>query len=123
MKKWALLVSGIVEVSGAIIIYFNPDMIFQSDIPIQMIYRLYAVTMLILGLICLLTARHYSDNDLISHIFLTVMFFHAVITTMLYTADNSELIAPLQASITHGILFVMFLFAYLSDVKKVKVSE
>lgn len=120
MKKWALLVSGIVEVTGAIIIYFNPEMIFQDDIPIQMIYRLYAITMLIVGLICLLTARHYLDNQLTSHIFLTIMFFHAVITTMLYTADNSEVIQPTQSSITHGILFIMFLFAYLSDVKKVE---
>lgn len=120
MKKWALLVSGIVEVTGAIIIYFNPEMIFQDDIPIQMIYRLYAITMLIVGLICLLTARHYLDNQLTSHIFLTIMFFHAVITTMLYTADNSEVIQPTQCSITHGILLIMFIFAYLSDVKKVE---
>ena len=118
MKKWALLVSGIVEVSGAIILYFNPHLIFQSDIPIQMIYKMYGITMFIVGLLCLITVRHYADNTMTGHIFLLIMFFHAALSMMTYTADNTEIIQPIQASITHGILFVMFLFAYLSDVKK-----
>jgi uncharacterized membrane protein HdeD (DUF308 family) len=118
MKKWALLISGIVEVSGAIIIYFNPNLVFQSDIPVVLIYKLYAITVFIVGLISLLTAKHYREDDLTRHIFLCMMFLHAVLTIMTYTANNYELVQPLQACITHGILFLLFVFAYLSDIKK-----
>ncbi|MDA8693122.1 hypothetical protein N9L92_03600 [Saprospiraceae bacterium] len=118
MKKWALLISGIVEVSGAIILYFNPNLIFQSDIPIFLIYKLYALTLFVVGLISLLTARHYREDDYSRHIFLCMMFLHAAVSMMTYTANYDELVQPLQASITHGILFILFVFAYLSDIKK-----
>ena len=118
MKKWALLVSGIVEVTGAIIIYFNPNLVFQSDIPVILIYKLYALAVFVIGLICLLAARHYREDDYTRHIFLCIMFLHAALSIMTYTADNYELVRPLQASITHGILFVLFVYAYLTDIKK-----
>ena len=118
MKKWALLISGIVEVSTAIIIYFNPNLVFQSDIPIIFIYKLYALTIFVVGLVSILTARNYSEDAITRQIFLCMMFFHAALTMMTYTANSYELMQPLQASITHGIIFVLFIYAYLTDIKK-----
>lgn len=118
MKKWSLLISGIVEVSGAIIIYFNPELIFSPNIGASLLFRLYAITMLVVGIISLLAVKHYKDDDITRHIYVSIMFMHAVITLMTYTADSSVLMQPLQASITHGILFILFIVGYLSDIKK-----
>ena len=120
MKKWSLLIGGIVEVSGAIILYFNPEFVFSPDIGAFILYRLYAVAILVIGIISLLTVKHYRDDDMTRHIYMSIMFMHVAITLMTYTADNSVLLQPLQASITHGILFIMFVVAYLSDIKKVE---
>jgi len=119
MKKWSLLIGGIVEVSGAIILYFNPELVFSPDIGAFILYRLYAVAILVIGIISLLTVKHYREDDMTRHLYMSIMFMHAAITLMTYTADNSVLMHPLQASMTHGILFIMFVVGYLTDIKKV----
>ena len=117
MKKWAFLFSGIVEVIGAIIIYFKPNIIFHDEFKIDIIYRLYAIALVSIGMLCLLVFKNYTKNSLTDTIFMIIMFFHAVITMMTYTADTNIMQQPIHASLTHGLLFVVFIIAYLNDIK------
>ena len=117
MKKWALLFSGIVEVIGAIIVYFKPNIIFHNEFKIEIIYRLYAIALITIGMLCLFVFKNYTKNPLTDAIFMIIMFFHAVITIMTYSADTNIMQQPIHASLTHGLLFVVFVIAYLNDVK------
>ena len=117
MKKWAFLFSGIVEVIGAIIVYFKPNLIFHNELNVEIIYRLYAIALITIGMLCMLVVKNYAKNPLTDAIFLTIMFFHATITIMTYSADTNIMQQPIHASLTHGLLFLVFVIAYLNDVK------
>lgn len=123
MKKWAFLFSGIIEIIGAIIIYFKPNLIFHNELDIDIIYRLYSIALVTIGMICLFIAKNYAKNPMADAIFLIIMFFHATISMMTYTASTNIIQQPIHASLTHGLLFLVFVMAYLNDIEPHKKAK
>jgi len=70
-----------------------------------------------LGIIGLLCFKHYKESDFIRHLFVLHLFFHASITIMTYNTPEASFFFAKQASITHGGLFILFVMAYLQDIK------
>jgi len=117
MKKWLFLMSGILEIAGSLIIYFNPSAIFGNLSPNSIESKLYAITMSCFGIIGILCFRHYRPSDLFRHLFLVHLFFHAAVTVMTYSTPEEAFAFAIPASITHGILFVLFVMGYLKDIQ------
>ncbi len=112
--KWAFLISGIVELLAGIITYQNPAMLF---IEVQSTYQFYGLSISVLGITNLLCFKYYHDQGLCRSIYLSMMFFHAVVAILSYRA--SGLIYPKEALATHLGLFVLFVLMYMKDLKPI----
>lgn len=114
--KWAFLVSGLVEIIGAIICYLQPEFIFQNSV--EKFSSLYGISALVIGIINVLLFAYYEENKLTKAILLTMMFFHGAVAMSIYGSMTTSFIRyPIPAIATHLILFTMFLVGYMRDIK------
>ncbi len=118
MRKWAILFSGIMELIGGIIVYIQPSWIFPVDETSTYIFQLYGLTMSVIGILCIAAYRYYESTPFYKILFLTMMFFHGVITMKTYSLSADSFQWSTEASITHGVMFIFFVVAYMSDIKK-----
>ncbi len=115
--KYALLISGLVELSGGIVLYLFPHLIVN---PIQSnlaIFKLYGLSAIIIGLINLFAYRHYEETRFFKILFLLMFFFHGAIAMICYGIAQDSFTKNSFAIVTHLILFGIFLFTYLKDLK------
>ena len=116
MMRWAILMSGIIELLGGTLIYLYPQLIFQSDK--LYLSGLYGIAAMTIGAINLLVFKFYQQSPNLSRsIVITMMGFHGIVS--IYISKVSMDFMPLksQASATHLLLFVIILMCYLKDKK------
>ena len=113
--KYAFLLSGIIEIVGGIICYVKPD--FIAPIDGSVIFRLYAINALVLGLLNIFLYVHYEENKFFKNCFLAMMFFHAAISVIVYSAAPTSITFQLPATLAHLALFVIFFLSYMKDLK------
>lgn len=113
--KWALLLSGIIELIGACLCYFAPHLVYDNGSPY--LVKLYGLSALVLGIINLLLYVYYSETKLVKLIYLAMMFFHGAVAMMTYGSASAAISYPLGTTLTHLGVFVVFLFGYMNDVK------
>lgn len=113
--KSAFLISGILEILGAFICYFMPDMIYM-EAPAYMT-RLYGLAALVLGILNILCFLHFSSSKFFRLAYVTVMFFHGSVAMMTYGSPADGIPYKTGAVLTHLALFVIFLMFYLKDLK------
>lgn len=115
--KYALLISGIVELIGGLLVYFHPALAFNVTLSNSTIFKMYGLLAAVIGLINLMAFKHYSESRIISIIFLSMMFFHAAVAFLIY-ADGQEFFHQQQiATLLHLVIFCIFLGSYLNDLK------
>ena len=110
--KWAFLISGIVELLAGIMTYQNPSLLF---IDIESTFRFYGLSISVLGIINLLCFKYFEEQGLCRSIYMSMMFFHAVVAVLSYRA--SGLIYPTEALATHLGLFGFLVLMYMRDLK------
>lgn len=115
MKSWAFLISGIVELVGGIAIYFKPQLVFDSVNMTQA--RIYGIAALVIGIVNLIFWRKGRNTELERLVFLSMMFFHAALSFVCYSASTEEMSARLGACLTHLAVFVLFFVSYMAELK------
>lgn len=114
--KLAFLISSIVELLGAIVVYFFATAIFPLSDPL--LTKFYALAILVLGIIGISIWRNYSAAlILVRHSFLAMMFFHGALAMICFSADPQLLPLRLYACITHLFVFVVFFTGYMKDLR------
>ena len=111
--KLSLLISGIIETIGALIVFFAPHYIYSSEFHIA--FKLYGLTMFILGLINLFAYFSFQNNKFFKQIFLSMMGFHGALAMMCYSAPDLQFPLHIQGAICHGVIFAIFVFGYMKD--------
>jgi len=114
--KWALLIGAIIEILGSFVVYFSADLMFITDTQ-TMVYRLYGLTMFVLGLLNVFIFKAKIDNKSFKQMYLTMMGFHAALSIMCHNAPDAQFPLYREASIAHGLLFALFIFFYMKDIK------
>ena len=115
--KYALLISGIVELIGGLIVYFHPALVFNIELSQLTIFKMYGLIATVIGLINIMTFKHFTESRIITIIFLCMMFFHAAVTFLLF-ADRQDILHHKQIAIyLHLIIFLIFLVSYLRGLK------
>jgi len=112
--KWAFLISGLLELVGGLICYFNPNLIFEGHT--LYLSRLYAISALVLGIISLSLYFNYEDSKRVKAIFLALMFFHGAVAMITYGTSDG-ITYQSEATITHLAVFVVFFIGYMKDLK------
>lgn len=110
--KWAFLLSGIIELLGGIITYQKPMMLFTDY---SSTHQFYGLALLVLGIINILCFRFYEESGLTRAIFLSMMFFHAVVAILSYKGNG--LSYQSGAIATHLGLFAFFVVIYMQNLK------
>lgn len=113
--KWALLISGVIELIGAIILYFSPLLIFSIQEASHVLFKFYAMTMAVVGLLNVFAALSFQKSKFFKQVFLTMMGFHGALAMLCYGSPDSQFPLSLYGSITHGVLFALFLIGYLKE--------
>lgn len=113
--KLALLISGIIEIIGAIVLYISPTLIFSIEDPHHVLFKFYALTMMVVGLLNVFAFTSYQKTRFFKQIFLTMMGFHGALAMLSYGAADTQFPLSLYGSITHGVLFGIFLIGYLKE--------
>jgi len=112
--KYALLISAVVEILGGLVLYFAPHLVIESG---SYLTKIYSISALTIGLICLYSFIYYENNKLIKATYLVLMFFHAAIGMMTYGDRSDAINNPQAAVIVHIGVFVILLLGYLKDIK------
>ncbi len=113
--KIALLISGIIEILGGMICYFNPELLFSNGNP--MLYRMYGLSAAVIGMLTVLLYRFYAESKLHRLSFMTLMFFHGALSMIMYSSSPEFIDYKLGGTLTHLLLFVIFMMGYLKDLK------
>ena len=113
--KFAFLISGIIELIGAYICYFSPDLIYVDAPPYLL--RLYGLAALSLGIINIMLYKHYVKSRLTKVLYLTIMFFHGAVAMMTYGSQSDSLPYQLPIILTHLTVFVIFFIMYMKELE------
>lgn len=119
--KFAFLISGIIELIGAAVCSFFPDLIFLGTAPL--VSKMYGLSAAVIGIMSLLAFRHFSPLPLFRHLIVLLMFFHGALAMLCYNARPELIPHHLPATIVHLALFVLLLFGYMNGVKPEKVHN
>lgn len=111
--RWALLLSGILEILGATACYFMPQFIYTGG-PDYLI-KLHGLSALVLGIISLVLYAHFSKERIVKLIYLALMFFHGAVAMMTYGSVSEAIPYPLGATLTHLAVFIIFFIGYMKD--------
>ena len=115
--KYGLLLSGVVEIIGGIIVFFASDLILPSNAAALPLVKMYGLLAVVVGFINYQAYIHFDGHALARKIFMAMFFFHGALAMMCFRMDTSIMKYPLAATLTHLALFVVLLMAYLKDVK------
>ena len=110
--KWALLLSGIIELVGGIITYMKPTLLFVDQAGT---HQFYGIALLVLGLINLLCFKFYEETGPTRSIYMAMMFFHAVVAILSYRTGGLNY--QTGAIATHLGLFIIFFWFYMQNLK------
>lgn len=113
--KYALLLSGIVEVLGGLVVYFSPILAFPS-MSVEAAH-MYGLAAMVIGLINIFAYKSFGANPIFKHIFLSMMFFHAAVSFIIYSAPQGFISHKIGGILVHLSLFLVFTFTYLKDLK------
>jgi len=111
--KNAFLISGIVEILGALVFYFYPDLMFEIDL--TGVHKLYGLAAFVIGLINVFCFQHFEHNPFFKKVFLLLMGFHAALAMLCYGMPISILSLKIEATLTHLLCFVVFFITYMKD--------
>ena len=118
--KYGLLLSGVVEIIGGIIVFFASDLILPENAAALPLVKMYGLLAFVVGFINYQAYLHFDDNPLGRKVFMAMFFFHGALALMCFRMNASVINYPLAATLTHLALFVVLLMAYLKDVKPEK---
>lgn len=118
--KSALLIHGIIELLGAIVCSFYPEIIF-SETP-MIVTRIYGLAAGVIGIMSLLCYRHYEPTPLFRQLIVVMMFFHGTLAMLCSKADLDIVPSRTGAMAVHLVLFIIFLLGYMKDLKPDKIS-
>lgn len=113
--KYAFLISGLVEFLGGLVCYLYPDLLYEQGPSYMM--SLYALSAMVLGIINLVVFFFYEESKLSKFIFIAMMFFHGAVAMMTYGTQSDQLTFRIPATISHLVLFCIFLLTYMKDLK------
>ena len=111
--KYAFLFSGVVELLGAIVLYFYPEIMFEIDV--TGVSKLYGLAVFALGLVNIFAFQHYEQNAFYKKVFLLMMGFHAALAMICFGMPKSILSLKTGAMLTHLLSFVVFFITYMKD--------
>ncbi|NNE25235.1 MAG: hypothetical protein HKN09_00200, partial [Saprospiraceae bacterium] len=111
--KYGLLISGLVEILGGIIVFFASNLVIPDNAAALPLVKMYGLLAFVVGFINFQAFLQYDDNPLARKVFMAMFFFHGAIALMCYRMDHSVIKYPLAATLTHLALFVVLLMAYL----------
>ena len=115
--KYGLLLSSVVEFLGGIIVFFASHLILPDNACSLPLVKMYGLLAVVVGFINYQAYRHFDESPIARKVFMAMFFFHGALALMCYRMDSSVINYPLAATITHLVLFVILLMAYLKDVK------
>ncbi|MBT8230259.1 MAG: hypothetical protein KJO50_08360 [Bacteroidia bacterium] len=115
--KYALLISGIVELLGGIVVYFNPEIAFRTESSPITIFKMYGLLAGVIGLINILAYKHYSEARIITIIYISMMFFHAAVGFIVFADRQNFFHQQSIAAVLHLGIFSILFFCYLKDLK------
>ena len=114
--KNAFLISGLVEIVGAIVVYFNAEAIFPDSG--YLLSKMYGIAAFVLGMISFLFWRKPDqDSELYKQVFLCFMFFHAALAFSSYATPLEIFPLKLGSTLTHLFVFVVFFISYMNGLK------
>jgi hypothetical protein len=111
--KYAFLFSGIVELLGALFLYFYPELIFEVET--TGVSKLYGMAVFALGLVNVFAFQHYGQNAFFKKFFLLMMGYHAALAMICFGIPTSILSLKIAAMLTHLLCFVVFFITYMKD--------
>jgi len=115
--KYALLLSGIVELVGGIIVYFFPSLIFNISYNSVSVLNIYGLMASIIGIINIYGFLHFDENKFFRILFMCMMFFHGALSLILFRFSDKIITYALGATICHLSIFAFFVLSYLKAVK------
>jgi len=110
-----LLLAGIIEIIGGLLLYVNPNLIFVD--PHILSTRFYSLAALVIGSLCVFAYRDYHESRFFKTFYLTMMFFHGALSMICFQDSIGALTFRDEAIISHLIIFSIFVIAYLKDLK------
>ncbi len=111
--KYAFLFSGIIELLGAVVIYFYPEWMFEVDV--TGVSKLYGMAVFALGLVNVFAYQDYHKNAFIKKIFLLMMGYHAALSMICFGMHSAIISLKMGAMLTHLLCFVVFFITYMKD--------
>jgi len=115
MMRWAFLISAIVELIGGVILYLYPGLIFEN--PPVVANKLYAVAACTIAIFNFSCYSMGPDMKIWKNAVLAMMFFHASISMICYSAPSEIIPVHIQACLTHLAMFIVFFISYMKDLK------
>lgn len=112
--KWALLLSGLVELIGGIICYFYPGLLYSAY---HISIDLFGLNAMVMGILNILAYKFYVDNSFFKFFSLAMMFMHGALAMVCYRIDPLVFPFQLGGMLTHLAIFIVFLISYLNNVK------
>lgn len=112
--KWAFLLSGILEIIGGLLCYFYPEVIFSQ---LHILTSIFGIAIVVLGIINIFCYRHYNENQFFRTVYISMMGYHAIVAMTCHGLHQGDWQYAKQAAYTHLVLFIIFIFFYLKDVK------
>lgn len=120
MMRWAFLISAVVEMCGAVIMYFYPEWVF-AETP-YVLNKFYGIAASVISVFNFSLYRYESHSGIWKNAVLAMMFFHAALAMVCYGAPNTILTMKTGACLTHLGLFVLFFMSYMKDLKPDKTE-
>jgi len=115
--KWAFLINGIVQLCIAILMYLG---VFQL---IPELSKIASLSIGVLALISILFYKNYSETTIERQVFLCFMFYNAAVSMISYSSNPIEFPNKIASCLIHLGLFVLLLFAYMSELKPDKTTS
>ncbi|MBT8232071.1 MAG: hypothetical protein HKO66_07875 [Saprospiraceae bacterium] len=112
----ALLVSGILELIGGMIIYFKPDLIFANTYTPTA--KFFGLAAFVIGMINIFSYQEFNESPVFKKIFLTMMGYHAAIAMICFGMSPKIMHYTLEATLTHLACFVLFFIMYMKAIPK-----
>lgn len=78
---------------------------------------MYGLSASVIGILTILLYRFYAEGKLHRLSYMTLMFFHGALAMVMYSSSPEFIDYKLGGTLTHLLLFVIFLMGYLNDLK------
>ena len=115
MMRWAFLISTILELVGGLVFYLYPGLIFEN--PPLVANKLYAVAAITVAIFNFSCYKLGPDTAIWKNAVLAMLFFHAAVAMICFSAPAEIIPVHMQACLTHLAMWVLFFISYMKDLK------